>query len=262
MRLREITSMKGLAASGSVLAVAGLLLAACGQGVPSAARVAHPAHAQQPVSRVGRPVASPAVTPVAAHAVDPASRSMAVSASTPGVSSAHGSASSSAGTPASQTNSDGAGASSGGGVAPPVTTPPAPPVTTPPTTTPAQSSYIVPGENGIFEALNAARTANGLTPLQGWANSAPGLGLYPQNCALGWNGNHCASNEVETGVLQLSGQQAVNLWMGDSAHRSIIMEPGAEKAYIGWAWLAGASGGYVAVVDICGNTPGWQANCP
>jgi hypothetical protein len=136
----------------------------------------------------------------------------------------------------------------------------------------SQKSHIVPGGNGVFKALNDVREARGLPPAGGWGTSAPALGVYPQKCALHWGtvhaggSLHCGTNEVETGTTKLSGAQAVKLWMGDKAHRAIILEAMVLKVYVGWAWLAPSNqtgaGGYVVVMDVCAATPGNQPNCP
>ena len=132
------------------------------------------------------------------------------------------------------------------------------------TVAPVQSEpSIVPSSDAVYAAtfadINAAREGEGLPPVQGWATSAPSLGAYPQQCALHWAG-HCASNEVETGVLSLSGSAAVALWAGSPEHWAILMEPGAQELYIGWA--ANVGGADVVVVDACGSASGNQANCP
>ena len=149
-----------------------------------------------------------------------------------------------------------------GGVAPVATTVPVVASTT--TTVPTQSeSFIVPSSDPVYAAtfsdINAAREGEGLPPAQGWATSAPSLGAYPQQCALHWAG-HCASNEVETGVLSLSASAAVALWAGSPEHWAILMEPGAQELYIGWA--ANVGGADVVVVDVCGSAPGNEASCP
>gem|GEM_PF-6198956 len=149
-----------------------------------------------------------------------------------------------------------------GGVAPVATTVPVVASTT--TTVPTQSeSFIVPSSDPVYAAtfsdINAAREGEGLPPVQGWATSAPSLGAYPQQCALHWAG-HCASNEVETGVLVLSASAAVALWAGSPEHWAILMEPGAQELYIGWA--ANVGGADVVVVDVCGSAPGNEASCP
>ncbi len=158
--------------------------------------------------------------------------------------------------------STGSSAGGSGEVAPVATTVPvvAPTVTT----APAQGEpYVVPSSDPVYEAtfadINSAREGEGLPPAQGWATSAPSLGAYPQQCALHWSG-HCASNEVETGVLSVSASAAVALWEGSPEHWAILMEPGAQELYIGWA--ANVGGADVVVVDVCGSAPGNEASCP
>ena len=267
-RLFDMKASRGTLLNAGTLLIASALLAACSQGTPTAAKRSNTAKMS-----AAAPMAKPAPHHLKAPSSAPTTKKS--SAPTSITTLRHSTiitSGSSSSAPSTPTGTTGGGTTNGGGGSgggtPPVTAPPVttPPVTTPPTTTPPAQSYVIGGENGVFEAINAVRENNGLPPLQGWANSAPALGAYPQTCALHWNGNHCATNEVETGTLQLSGQEAVNLWMGDSSHRAIILEPGAQKAYVGWAWLAPSAitgaGGYVTVVDICGSAPGNQANCP
>ena len=152
---------------------------------------------------------------------------------------------------------------SGGGSGTPYT-PPAPPTTTPPVATPPPpsgpcngASCIIYGDNGVVGALNALRAAHGLPPVTSSSSTS-----MTQNCALNGNGSPCGNNEAATGVIGNSadGNQAVNNWMSVSS--SLLLEPGvsAGGAYnfhvdVGWAWVAGAGHGYVAVISVCANTP-------
>ena len=220
-----------------------LAMTSCGS--PSRHATAPPPRPTVAVTEVGPTVIGGQSSPPRPHAT---TSSGAVRSGTPDV----GSGGASAGSP-------------GGGlgeVAPVTTTVPVVASTT--TTVPTQSeSFIVPSSEPVYAAtfadINAAREGEGLPPVQGWATSAPSLGAYPQQCALHWAG-HCASNEVETGVLSLSASAAVALWAGSPEHWAILMEPGAQELYIGWA--ANVGGADVVVVDVCGSAPGNEATCP
>ena len=141
---------------------------------------------------------------------------------------------------------------------------PPPVTTTPPPSGPCGgASCILPGDNGVVGALNALRAAHGLPPVTSSSSTS-----MTQNCALNGNGSPCGNNEAATGVIGNSadGNQAVNNWMSVSS--SLLLEPGvsAGGAYnfhvdVGWAWVAGAGHGYVAVISVCANTPNAVVYC-